>query len=425
MPTLSQHPFTYRLGSKQCVLLIALVALAISGPVSVAQSYTILHTFTGGVDGGEPYSGLSIDRAGNLYGTAAYGGHGFGVAYELAHRNSGWIFHPLYNFAGGTDGEGPLARVVFGANGALYGTTYAGGNVACGEGYGCGTIFSLRPLATFCRAASCPWTHAVLYRFNGAADGANPLFGDVTFDASGNLYGTTANGGNSGCGGAGCGTVYQLSHNGGGWSESVLYSFSGENGDGANPNAGVVFDAAGNLYGTTKAGGNPASNGTIFRLARSGSSWIETVLYAFGGQGDGYWPLSGLIFDQLGNLYGATTSGGAAGGGTLFALNSAGTETTLYSFAGPVSGGPYGNLTMDAAGNLYGVTYDDGAFGNGAVFKLTPSPNGWIYTDLHDFTGFDGRCPYGNVVIDAQGNLYGTTEGGGQYDYGVVWEVTP
>ncbi len=423
MPRLSQHHFTYSFRLRHLVVLMAMIAI-LAQP-SLAQTYTILHTFTGGMDGGDPYSGLSIDQAGNLYGTAAYGGRGFGVVYELARKNAGWIFHPLYNFAGGTNGEGPLARVTFGANGTLYGTTYAGGNVACGEGLGCGTVFNVRPSPTFCRAASCPWMQTVLYRFNGDNDGANPLFGDLTFDASGNMYGTTSNGGGTGCGGAGCGIVYELSHNAGGWSESVLHTFTGENGDGANPNAGVVFDAAGNLYGTTKSGGTAASNGTVFRLVQNGSRWIETVLYAFGGESDGYWPLSGLIFDRLGNLYGATTSGGLSGGGTIFSLNTSGAETTIYSFAGPVSGGPYGNLTMDAAGNLYGVTYDDGASGNGLVFKLTPSPNGWIYTDLHDFTGFDGRCPYGNVVIDAQGNLYGTAQGGGQHDYGVVWEITP
>jgi len=139
MPGLSQRPFTHSFGLKQVVLLVTMIAFAISGPASLAQAYTILHTFTGGVDGGDPYSGLTIDQTGNLYGTAAYGGRGFGVVYELARKNSGWIFHPLCNFAGGTNGEGPLARVVFGTNGTLYGTTYAGGNVACGEGYGCGT----------------------------------------------------------------------------------------------------------------------------------------------------------------------------------------------------------------------------------------------------------------------------------------------
>ena len=242
MPRLSQHHFTYSFRLRHLVVLMAMIAI-LAQP-SLAQTYTILHTFTGGMDGGDPYSGLSIDQAGNLYGTAAYGGRGFGVVYELARKNAGWIFHPLYNFAGGTNGEGPLARVTFGANGTLYGTTYAGGNVACGEGLGCGTVFNVRPSPTFCRAASCPWMQTVLYRFNGDNDGANPLFGDLTFDASGNMYGTTSNGGGTGCGGAGCGIVYELSHNAGGWSESVLHMFTGENGDGANPNAGVAFDAS-------------------------------------------------------------------------------------------------------------------------------------------------------------------------------------
>lgn len=410
--------------SWHCKMLSLCAALVLVVAPARAQTYTILHNFTGGSDGGEPYAGLSIDRGGNLYGTTSSGGRGFGTVFELTVRGSGWVFHPLYTFAGGNDGEGPLSRVVIGANDTLYGTTYAGGGAGCSNGFGCGIVYNLRPSPVVCRAAFCSWLESVLYRFQGGTDGANPLLGDLTFDSAGNIYGTTENGGGTGCNGAGCGVVHKLSHSGGSWTESVLYGFAGSNGDGANPYAGVIFDPSGNLYGTTKLGG-AAANGTVFRLSPNGAGWVETVLYAFTNQGDGYWPLAGLIRDGAGNLYGATTSGGANSGGVAFSLNPDGDETVLFAFAGVPQGGPYGSLTMDAAGNLYGMTYDDGAFGNGSVFKLSPSNGGWIYTDLHDFTGSDGRCPYGNVVLDAQGNLYGTAEAGGQYDQGVVWMITP
>jgi len=417
------RPRRHRIRAFAIALSCALIVFA-AGPAQ-AQTFSVLHNFTGGLDGGLPYAGLSMDRGGNLYGTTATGGSGYGAVFALLHKGSGWVFNPLYSFAGGSDGEGPLARVIIGPNGSLYGTTYAGGNPGCSSGYGCGTVFNLRPSASVCRAALCGWMETVLYRFNGGSDAANPLFGDVIFDSHGNLYGTTQNGGGQGCSGLGCGTVFELSPGAGGWTENVLYSFTGQGSDGANPYSGVILDQAGNLYGTTRVGGVVA-NGTVFRLSPAGSGWTENVLYAFQGANDGYWPIGGLMLDQAGNLYGTTTSGGANGGGTAFELNTSDMETLLYSFSGPLQGGAYGTLTRDAAGNLYGITYDDGAYGNGSVFRLSPSGGGWSFTDLYDFTGgSDGRCPYGGVLLDADGNLYGTAEGGGQYDVGVVWEITP
>jgi uncharacterized repeat protein (TIGR03803 family) len=406
-------------------IFLAFALRTFAGQVSQAQTFTVLHDFTGGLDGGSPYAGLSIGRAGNLYGTTSAGGIGYGTVFELSHRGTGWVFEPLYGFAGGSDGEGPVARVIVAANGGLYGTTYAGGVPGCSGDHGCGTVFNLRPPPSVCRAVLCSWIKTVLYRFEGGNDGANPLLGDLTFDSSGNLYGTTQNGGGADCDGNGCGTVFELSPVSGGWTEKVLYSFTGAGSDGANPFAGVIFDQSGNLYGTTKLGGI-VSNGTVFRLTPEDSGWTESVLYGFQGESDGYWPLGGLIFDQAGNLYGTTTSGGLNTGGTVFELTSLGIETVLSSFSGPILGGPYGNLAMDAAGNLYGIAYDDGAYNNGSVFKLTPSQNGWTFTDLYDFTGgSDGSCPYGGVLIDDAGNLYGTTAAGGEYGYGVVWEITP
>ena len=423
----SQHyALTSDSSLRRLVVALTLVgALTFGAQVVQAQTFTVLHNFTGGLDGSSPYAGLSMDEQGNLYGTTSAGGIGYGAVFELSREGSGRVFHPLYSFAGGPDGEGPVARVISGRNGTLYGTTYAGGAPGCSSGYGCGTVFNLRPSPTVCRAVLCDWVETVLYRFNGGSDGANPLFGDIVFDQSGNLYGTTENGGGVGCSGNGCGTVFELSPVAGGWTEKILYSFAGEVSDGANPYPGVIFDQAGNLYGTTETGGL-GSNGTVFRLSPTGSGWMESVLYSFQGQNAGYWPYGGLILDQSGNLYGTTTSGGLNTGGTVFELTTSGSETTLFNLSGPIDGGPYGSLVMDAAGNLYGVAYDDGAYDNGSVFKLSPSENGWTFTDLYDFTGgSDGRCPYGGVLFDANGNLYGTAAGGGEYGYGVVWEITP
>ena len=405
--------------------LALLASLTAAGSLPArAQTFTVLHSFTGAMDGSSPFAGLSMDWAGNLYGTTSAGGVGYGGVFELERRGSGWLFQPLYSFAGGSDGEGPVARVIVGPNGSLYGTTYAGGVAGCNGGYGCGTVFNLRPFPTVCRAALCGWQHNVLYRFNGSSDGANPLFGDVLFDATGNLYGTTQNGGSAGCGGAGCGTVFELSPMSGSWIDTTVYRFTGEGSDGANPYAGVIFDAAGNLYGTTKAGGSQA-NGAIFRLSPAQSGWTETTLYSFQTQ-DGYWPYGGLVSDPSGNMYGTTTSGGLNGGGTVFALRPPDTVTVLVNLSGLIEGGPYGSLIMDAAGNLFGVAYDDGAYGNGSIFKLSPAGSGWTYTDLYDFTGgSDGSCPYGNVLLGSDGSLYGTAAEGGEHGYGTIWKLTP
>jgi len=205
---------------------------------------------------------------------------------------------------------------------------------------------------------------------------------------------------------------------------NVIYAFTGGN-DGAVPFGGVIFDSAGKLYGTTT--GYQYGAGTVFRLTPSGLGWTEDTLYAFQGGSDGASPFGAPVFDPYGNLYGSTTQSGTGRGGTAFELTPSGDNwmfALLYSFIGDE--GPWGALTMDAAGDLYGTTFQDGAYGWGSVFKLTHSSGGWTYTDLHDFTGGDdGRGPYGNVILDVKGNLYGTTYTGGTYSDGVVWEITP
>jgi len=397
-----------------CALVIVTVLSA------QAQTFTVIHNFTGGGDGFYPKAGVTLDQAGNLYGTAdGFESYGYGTVYKLTHQGSNWSLNPLYEFTGGRDGANPEARVIFGPNGTLYGTTYAGGT------YNGGTVFSLRPYPTVCKTALCPWAETVLYPFSRGADGYYPSPADLIFDQAGNIYGTTI-------APSGDGVVYELTPSGGGWTESVLHSFSGSP-DGAGPYGGVIRDNAGNLYGTTESGGTGSGQGTVFELTYStGSGWSESILYSFQGGSDGGVPLVGLIFDPLGNLYGATSDGGSGGGGTVFKLTPFGgswTFSLVYSFTGNLCG-PGGKLVMDGAGSLYGTTACDGAYNEGSIFELTPSNGAWTYRSLHDFCagGYpcsDGRFPLGNVVFDTSGNLYGTAEQGGTDDGGVVWEITP
>lgn len=415
------------------VLVTGVVLIVGAGSSAGAQpQHTVLYNFAGQPDGATPFAGLTIDSGGNLYGTAGHGGDaGYGEVFMLKRSGSTFTFNPLYSFTGGSDGAGPYARVVFGPGGALYGSTVAGGKQGCDYGgwSGCGVVFSLRPPATSCKTALCPWTETLLYSFVGAPDGAAPQ-GDLTFDAAGAIYGSTLFGGN------GLGTIYELTRSGGPWTEQVLYRAPGGS-TGGYPYDGVIFDTSGNLYGVFAAYG-PYERGAVYQLTPSGSGWTENTVYGFLNEpADGYVPEGGLIIDQAGTLYGTTTNAGSAGGGTVFQLMpSAGSWTyrVLYGLAnGPQGGsenGPEAKLFMDAAGNLYGTTVKDGVYGYGSVFKLTPSDGSWTYTSLHDFcadypTCSDGAYPYSNVVSDKNGNLYGTAAYGGAYGVGVVFEITP
>jgi uncharacterized repeat protein (TIGR03803 family) len=399
------------------------------------NDYAVIHNFTGGIDGAAPLAGLTIDGGGNLYGTAFAGGAGYGTLYKLTHKGFGWIFNPLYSFAGGNDGSGPASAVVIGTDGSLYGTTDTGGSGQCYDaGSGCGVVFQLKPPPIACRTALCSWTETLLHTFTGGSEGAYP-FGNLISDHAGNLYGTTGYGGIYGdCDnydGFGCGTAFMLTPANDGWNETLLWNF-GQGSDGMSPYTGVIFDKSGNLYGTTVRGGQ-YDQGTVFQLTPSESGWTEKILYSFQSANDGSGPYAGLIMDSSGNLYGATPTGGQGGGGTVFELMpSQGdwTFTVLYSFPG-VQGtntGPYGSLVMDQAGNLYGTTV--GNFGQGGdygtVFKLTPSNGGWTYSLVHAFAGgSDGQSPNGALVLDSSGNLYGTAANNGAYGYGVVFQIAP
>ena len=406
--------------AKPAALVLFVLAIMLTQPAR-AQTFSVVHNFTGGQDGATPVVGLTMDQAGNFYGdTSAGGSNDFGVVFKLTYKNSGWIFTRLYSFQGGSDGSDPQARVIIGPDGSLFGTTALGGT-GCNS---CGTIFNLRPQPFACSHAVCAWNKTVLYSF-GRGDGSVPL-GDIIFDQAGAIYGTASQGG-----GYGWGAVYKLTPSAGSWTQSVLYNFTGGD-DGANPVGGVIFDRSGRLHGAAYSGG--LGGGVIFQLTPVGSGWMDDTLYTFQSRGDGGGLWGGLISDQLGNLYGATLAFGSDGGGTVYELTPVGRSgwefTVLDSFTG--GGGPLNSsLVMDATGNLYGTTYNDGAHNFGSVFKLTPSDGGWTYTDLHDFTGgSDGGKPQSNVTFDANGNLYGTASEGGTGSQcnggcGVIWEITP
>ena len=432
MTTRTSRPVSEnRVSRMKLPLAVTVLVLSFTVAPAQAQSFSVIHTFSGGPDGAVPEAGLTIDGAGNLYGTTEFGGSqvcggGCGTVFKLSYRGGGWVLTTIYGFIGYLDSGYPVGRVVFGPDGALYGTT-SGGEYC---DLACGTVFRLAPPATPCRSITCPWTKTILYRFQNSPDGATPE-GDLVFDAAGNLYGTTMAGGAHGLG-----TVYKLTHSNGNWTQSVLYSFAGLP-DGASPVSGVVFDNAGNLYGTTPIGGNTnpprdtSGLGVIFKLTPSGSGWTESVLHAFTSESSsGQGPYGGLTFDSAGNFYGATLAGGGGfcldggyeGCGTVYQ----GAGNTIYTFTvqfGQGSGGPLGPMTLDAQGNLYGASSAMGADYYGNVFELTAGQ--YAYTSLYSFTGgSDGRTPVGNVVFDRNGNLYGVTSRGGT-QYGVVWEITP
>jgi uncharacterized repeat protein (TIGR03803 family) len=418
----------------------------------------VLYKFSGGSDGGQPYAGLISDAKGNLYGTTKYGGDlaacpvstvqsfvGCGIVFELSPPPSGigpWMETVLHTFTGGSDGASPVAGVILDASGNLYGTTLIGGTNSSG------TVFKL----SLPSDSSGPWTETVLYNFMGGTDGAGPNAG-LILSASGNLYGTTTGGGSSGNG-----TVFELSQpsNGGtAWTEAVLYSFTGGT-DGANPVAGVVLDKSGNLYGTTSNGGAASAScagecGSVFELAaQSNGGWLENTLYSFQGNTDGLNPLGGVIFDESGDLYGTTSGFFPIVGGNVFELtpasNTAWIEAPAYTFQGVLANGwtPESGLIFDQFGNLYGTTAFGGSsagsancIGNGTigvpngcgtVFELSPgSTGGWAERVLYNFQGnTDGGYPEAALILDSEGNLYGTTTSFGTNNgYGVVFELSP
>ena len=292
--------------SGAAVLAGALLFLCLSVSAE-AQTITVLHSFGGGGGGSMPTAGVTLDRAGNLYGaTPGDTSEDPSIVYKMTHAGGGWIFNVLYTFNHPNDPTDVYAPAVFGPDGALYGTAYEGAQ------FNLGAVFVLHPPATICKSVSCPWDLTVLHSFDGL-DGTHPDFGSLVFDSAGNIYGTTFAGG-----GHSQGTVFTLTR-ANGWAESVLYSFTGGS-DGGSPYNGVAFDSAGNLYGTTPVGGS-AGAGTVYELSPSAGGWTLTTLYSFTGGDDGANPIGGVAVDAQGNVYGTTTADGSGENGTLWELS--------------------------------------------------------------------------------------------------------
>jgi uncharacterized repeat protein (TIGR03803 family) len=411
-------------------MLAAALGVVVMFAGSTFAAERVIYNFQGGNDG-IGSNDLIADRAGNLYGTTFNGGGsaGAGTVYELsppAQPGGVWTENILYSFSytALNSGIGPLGRLVMDSAGNLYGTTWLGGP------QGAGVAFELSPPAVKGGA----WTYSLLYAFGGAGL-SSPEVG-LVLDKAGNLYGTTASGGTGGCAG-GCGGVFKLAppaQAGAAWTETVLFNFSGSFNTGGGTSGGLTTDARGSLYGTTYSGSGGPS-GTVFRLTPKGQQWVHTVLYAFAGGSDGAFPQAEVVFDKHGNLYGMTNYGGTGGPncfgspcGTVFELMPAPTgpwmHSVLYSFNGGTDGGYPGRaLTLDAGGNLYGTTGIGGdpscAGGNGdgcgTVFQLAaPTSRGgpWTETILHRFAGgADGVGP-GGLTLGGGGFLYGPAAGG-------------
>jgi uncharacterized repeat protein (TIGR03803 family) len=385
-------------------LLQVLLITAQSAQAQTAFTYEVLYTFAGAADGGVPVASLVRDSAGNLYGTTQdRGTSDWGVVFKLDANGKESVLH---SFTGGADGATPLAGMILDSAGNLYGTALQGGP-PCGL-FTCGVVFKIDSTGN----------ETVLHGFTGT-DGANPEAG-LLRDSAGNLYGTTS------AGGSGYGIVFKLDSN---YKETTLYTFTGA-ADGGQPLAGLISDSAGNLYGTTQGGGDfstciPDGCGAVFKLDPINGN--ETVLYTFAGGADGRYPSGDLIQDSAGNLYGTTNAGGAScissgiGCGVVFKLNPVtGKETVLYAFTGGTDGGqPFkASLFIDNAGILYGTTALGGAPGGcggggcGVVFKLDPTTG--KETVLYTFTGgADGGQPAAGLIRDSSGNFYGTASTAG------------
>jgi len=387
--------------AKPFTLVLVLAISLVLVQSAQAQSFSVIHNFTGGADGANPLNGLMMGAAGYMYGTTSAGGaHNNGTVFRIAPTG---ILQTIYAFEGGADGSAPQSFLIEDSQGRLYGTTSAGG------AYGGGTVFRITNN-----------TKTILHSFGSGTDGSTPL-GGLVFDGAGNLYGTTSAGGANGNG-----AVFMLSPSGIILRETVLYSF-GTGTDGAVPYAGVTLDSAGDVLGTTSAGGT-GGYGTIFELNKQ-LSWAETIVYNFQNQDDGGVPYAGLIADGHGNFYGAATEGGSQGGGSIFELTPAGSGwnfTAIDSLAGWGISGTFRNLLLSSSGTLYATTHCDGEYDAGTVYELTPAVGGtWTYTQLYTFTGgTDGLYSYSNLVTFAN-RFYGTTNQGGAYGYGDVFAVFP
>jgi uncharacterized repeat protein (TIGR03803 family) len=399
-------------GETMSKTIIAFLALTAALSLPAAAQETPLYSFTPQADG-NPVGSLVLVGKSELFGTTAGLGGSLGTVFELQNSNGAWTESTVFTFDG-TNGANPLTGLIADPNGALFGTTSAGGS---NNG---GTAFELTNV-------NGNWSEQTLWNFGRFRDGAGPS-GSLLLDSSGALYGTTQNGGAHKLG-----TVFKLTLSGSTWTESVLYSFAGGN-DGKNPLAGLVMDSSGRLYGTTYAGG--ASNaGTVFALTPSNGKWTETVIHSFGAGIDGRNPGTGPLLLKSADataLYGTTLYGGLNNWGTAFEIRPNGgiwTTKTIYTFTDGADGGvPSGALTGGGSNVLYGTTLDGGKNSGGTVYALTQSGHTWtesVVSDFPDFNG-DGSSPAAAVTVDDRtGILYGTTASGGSAGWGTAYQIVP
>jgi uncharacterized repeat protein (TIGR03803 family) len=406
----------------RCVAMLGSIMLTfVLGSGTQAQTFQVLHDFgVAAGDGNFPSSPLLKDSAGNLYGTTGFGGaHNWGTVFRLSPTSTGGFTETiLYSFKGGSaDGAYPQGTLVRDSVGNLYGVTQNGGITGTGCGVttpnpGCGVVFRLHPTTTG------GWAETVLHRFTGTDGGTS--FAGLVQDSKGNFYGATSVGGS-----AGRGTVFKLSHTSTGWKEIVLHSFTG-GADGAEPmmfQTALTLDGLGNIYGSAYSGGSSTVNaGVIFELIpQTSGAWTEKILHTFQSGADGSEPLTGVILDKSGNVYGTTLKGGTQlGSGVVFKLTAANgyTKTVLHNFnalTDPARSNAHG-VFFDANGNLFGTT-------EYALYELTPAPTDWTETLLWSF---DGEVPvYAPAIMDAQGHIWGTTLVGGLANGGIAWEFIP
>jgi uncharacterized repeat protein (TIGR03803 family) len=381
-------------------------------------NYHLLHSLGSGADGAGPWAGVTLDAQGNIYGTTVGGGaNGGGTVFELTRDGGGrWSEAVLYSFANYSgDGDAPYGSVSVGGGGSLYGTTQDGG------AYSFGTVFELAP------DGGGGWSETILHSFDLCFCTSSPAAypeARVVEDAGGDIYG------------AGHG-VFELTPMGTGWFFRGLCSNGPCTETGGN---GISITRSGELYGASRGDGTHLV-GAVYALAETPQrGWQQYVLHNFGSYpADGSQPNRGtLAYDGKQNLYGSTFSGGANNCdgtdnacGVIYRLsrqlNGEWKETILYNFKnGDTGSNPAGGVTLDKAGNLYGTTGYGGSDNAGVVYRLSPNKNGtWTYTVLHSFNNYDGYFPTSDLAIDAQGNLYGTTNLGGAYGAGVVFEITP
>jgi uncharacterized repeat protein (TIGR03803 family) len=445
-----QYPLVYRTGMKQEEIMVfhrtvmqllepgrflnatvAFASVLLLAVTAWSQTEKVLYSFAPGRGGNGPTGSLVFDSAGNLYGTTQKGGDlrgcnskGCGTLFSLSPTAQSWQESVVHAFTSFTS---------TGYNHPTYGLNLA----ADGSIYSVGVVPNLfgEVLMKYSKDSNGTWSEDLIYEFLPISEGPNP---SLSFDAAGNLYGSSeqATAGEGLCDTYNCGTVFKLYPTAkGSWAEDVLYQFQFyPSGDGIWPISNLVADDADNLYGATQYGGSSQNGnsygvGTVYELSHTASGWVEQVLYNFAGGRDGGEPTTTLIRDKAGNLYGLASTGGAYGKGALYKLSYFGgtwTESAVFSFAGEYSL-PNDPLIIDDAGNLYGTTYYDGVNHWGTVVKLSPASSGWTEKVLYTFTGgSDGGQPRGGLVLDANGDLYGTTyRGGANGDFGVVFEITP